>query len=1001
MSQDTANIRFQVSGQAQLAQISKELRRQTILLKQIRAQGRTMMQPMAKEMKTARTASQQLNTSLVATQKGVRSVGVASRTASTATKNIITQETLTTMGRFSSEVRGGIDSLNVARSQAYMASRDFALLSRTIAEQPIRSLKLFANTTALARMGITRTALATAALREALSFVAASRFGVIAAGFAGIAAAGMAIRETVEAFRELDEQVRRVMSTMVFDTEVMTSYAKVQREIAHEMISFGKSAEDVGTVFWELKSAGLSAADATNLLDTNLKLLYTEVDDISTLTRMTAGIWRSYREELMATRDATEAAAYMGDILAYAMNQSQVDADSLTQGFKHSTSAALAAGIAFEDLTAMLMVLNNEMIMGGMAGRGVRVSMSQLVQDMEFLADRFDLVYDKSRPLGEQIIPILGQLHETIGDDAMAMEEFGLFMEKFGLRGAPSIMALVREFDQLNEHMDAMKTGEIEGSLDAIAKTNMEAFNAQWERFKNTAKISAAYLSDDLMQGLKIVFEGISDIAEVLTAPLPESGIVKFFADAAEVGRMFGKLFGPSTTLGMMGKSRGLVEMIFGKESDEIWADFKSLFGLIQKESKDTAEYIREVSEETASLGVGIGSGDFGGRGRTGDAYMAAKTTLEDMLTIYERYNVMVADGREDWELITRYMEQVQEDIKATETVMKGIDRSTEEGIDAWDEQMDALIGYKKEYADLSEMISERGEKERKIAEELKADYANLKTEMADFALETGKIDSGAYLAFLKESRDAVVGTMADIGDRESSEFYDAVRQWMDLEREIYRTTQDITEEKQKQLEEQKKLNAEAAETMATFVMKGGDLDEGSLRRRISYLTTEKYRVENESPEAQVEIIKSLIEAYTELGEVTGTDYFKPALLRELNEELRKTKEEDTAIVSELRTVGEMMSSVFGETGTITTAKNNLAGMKTPLDEIANTIEGGVKGGMEGVNAQAVAFRNNLIAVNEEVEKIKKNLLSIKIPSVSTGQGGDSGSVQEALMMGE
>jgi TP901 family phage tail tape measure protein len=645
MSEDTANITFRVQGEANLNRASKAL----LQMERTLGQSQTRWDRFARELRDVETASTGFDRASTRAERFARELNdvvaaetrmtTASRQAAVANQQVVPQRTLHSLEKMAVAIHRGELSLEQIEANAYSASRGFAILSQTMVRHPIKAMALLKSSTFAATVGTTRLKVALAGLTEAMTFVAASRFGVIAIMFAAMAGMGAAVRGATTAYRDLDEATRKVLSSMTEVADFMKQYDNIYYDLAKKMIDYGAAVEDIAKIQWELKSAGLSAAEALAGVDTNLKLLYTEVDDIGTATRMTAGIFMTFREELLKTRNEAEAFAYIGDVLAMVMNRSMVDADTLVQGFKHSMSAADAAGLSFEHLAAMIAVLNNNMLFGGIAGRGIRVSLSQLTQDMDVLVGKYGLVVDKAQPFGDQLMSVFSQLNEKIGSGALSIEEFGFWLETAGLRGAPAILALVRNFDDLQEMINYIETGDMEGMLDKIAETNMDSFNVQWKRFANALKLVGAELAKPELSRLGKFFGSVADSGSMAV------GWLKIFH--AEVQRLKNEdpiAAGGDWFSGLYAREKAFLNM---------WLDFSEDmdFGDIVEDVTNGAEEIEEaITEMFNALGGGYYVKDLLGTLTFEDVLGEIEATEEAFMSLIDKLKAGdIPTGEEDF----------------------------------------------------------------------------------------------------------------------------------------------------------------------------------------------------------------------------------------------------------------------------------------------------------------------------------------------------------------
>lgn len=434
----------------------------------------------------------------------------AARTAKSLT--VLRQEeslSATALGRFSIALAGSADRLKQMETNAYNASRMSTLFSRELATHPIATMKAFAASTEKA-------AIASSYFKEQLAFIAASRFGSIiiwGSIFTGIATA---VKNTVANLAELDVEVHRVASAFAYSKDSLNVFDSIQTSLLNGAREFGQTYKDIGTILWELKSAGLSASATFAGLETNQRLVVAGVSDINNATRLTAGLFRAYGDSLKGVTGDMEKFQRIGDVLAYTLNQSQIDLDGLVQGYKFASSTAELTGLSFEDLSAVLAVLNNRMLYGTTAGTSLVNAFIQLSKNWQKVIDTFNVKIDPTKSAASQMMSVIKQLHDRFGETDLSLQQLSDLFDQFNVRGGRAIAALIKGYPELikmqGELADGM--GKVNGSLKEIADTKLDTLSGQWKRFTENVKASAVEMSGSILF-LKDAFRGLSDFLEL------------------------------------------------------------------------------------------------------------------------------------------------------------------------------------------------------------------------------------------------------------------------------------------------------------------------------------------------------------------------------------------------------------------------------------------------------------------------------------------------------
>ncbi len=504
MSTDTSRLDYVVTGQAQLAALDKQLERiQTLMMnlgkaRDISAFAQGGFDKVGGDVEKIRTGVAGLKDSLATIPPVAADAGRAmSEIAAGGRTGGAWKEEVARINGLNTGLKN-IGSAAPAAATALTATKQAAVdLGRSV---PTGQIDQF--TTAF-KHGI------------ATAGTFASKLAILMIAFLAFRAVQTIIRGVIQGFKDLDEATRKIISASAVAGEANTSYAGTFLTVAYNAVKYRTAIKDVGDATWELESAGLSASEALAGTGTVLKLLTADVTDVGTSTRLVAGIYRTFKDELGATASEAEKFARVGDVLAYALNRSQVNMEGLINGLKHSLGVAATAGIQFEVLVASLAVMNDHMMMGAIAGTGMRAALIQLSQDIEFLAERYDLVVDRSKSWGEQLMPVLEQLNQRINSGNLSIGEMSELLKSTGARGGQAILVLTQYFDDLDAMVKALET-DAEGALDAMSGVRMDSFTRNLDAAKTSAKSFGATLFGPMMNGLNTMLSGLNDVSAEL-----------------------------------------------------------------------------------------------------------------------------------------------------------------------------------------------------------------------------------------------------------------------------------------------------------------------------------------------------------------------------------------------------------------------------------------------------------------------------------------------------
>jgi len=518
----------------------------------------------------------------------------------------------TPLGRFTQSIYGSAGALEQMSKNSYEASQQAALFSRAFATQPITALKTFAASTEKA-------AIASQFLRQQIAFLTESRFGTIMIGFAVFGAITKAIRETIDATAEMDKAVHYVASAFLESGEAAANYGQIQRQIQISSIMTGKSFEDVGKVMWELKSAGLSAAETFAFLDTNMKLAALNNSNLSETIRLTVGLYRTFGDTIKVATTPMEKMAYIGDTLIYALNQSAADLPGIMQAYKYTASTAALAGVSFEELTAAIIVVNNHMLQASIAGTSLNQMFIHLAENAQKVAKAFDIKIDTTKQI--QFANIIDQINKNGKIAAMSIDQFTITLDAMGVRGARAFATLIKNPEEFKKVYGDVLNYVQKGDLARVFGVQIDNLTDQWNRFKQAIRTGLVF--EDVGTATKQILKNISDMAEAAERFKKAQEQRNAAEDqSSESARRYHEILKNITEeIHKQANPMGILaqrSLEIAKHQEE-WASqlgatneqFKNIFksnqeitGLIAKKLTDEQNFNISVAQGTATLGV-------------------------------------------------------------------------------------------------------------------------------------------------------------------------------------------------------------------------------------------------------------------------------------------------------------------------------------------------------------------------------------------------------------
>jgi len=232
------------------------------------------------------------------------------------------------------------------------------------------------------------------------------------------------------------------------------------------MIKFGQSSEMIGEVLYHLGSAGLYAHESLGALNSTLRLIIGTEADVGETTKMIAGIYNNFSQQILSTSGVMGKFEYINDVIVATFRDHQVEIKELRDGLKHLSAMGKESNLTFTEQVGVLATLNDHLIKSGIAGRSVQTMLSKISKSPLAFAKAFDIRINPLMPL--DLLDILTQVNEKMSKGAMSTIEVGNVFDRLGLRGAKTFITLVKYVDELKTNIDDLKH-KSEGANDALS----------------------------------------------------------------------------------------------------------------------------------------------------------------------------------------------------------------------------------------------------------------------------------------------------------------------------------------------------------------------------------------------------------------------------------------------------------------------------------------------------------------------------------------------------
>lgn len=351
--------------------------------------------------------------------------------------------------------------------------------------------------------------------------------------------------------------------------------------------------------------AGMDAEQAISALPSVLQLAAAGSLELGTAADIVTNVMAGFGLEV-------EELSKANDVLVTGFTSANTDLTQLGQAFKFAGPVARAAGISFEETTAILSLLGNAGLQATMAGTGLRGSITRLINPS-------NKARDVMRELGLVVFDAAGEMLPFV-EIVKQLEASGLTagqaMEIFGQRAGPAMLALVSQGSGALEELTA-KMLESGGTAERIASRQLDTFTGSMTLLKSQIESVALIIGEILTPFIRQLAESMGPIINRIGEWIksnPKLTVLIVALAAASVGlgiALVGvSMILPGLTSGMIALGVavkfatgpwGILALTVAGLSALFIASKTDLLG-VGFQARDTAEGIKEMIAPTAAL---------------------------------------------------------------------------------------------------------------------------------------------------------------------------------------------------------------------------------------------------------------------------------------------------------------------------------------------------------------------------------------------------------------
>ena len=253
---------------------------------------------------------------------------------------------------------------------------------------------------------------------------------------------------------------------------------------------FGIEMQNGATGLYQLASAGLTAAEALQVLPETLKLSMAVQGDHNTIAKLTTQTLKGFDMEMGQAAEVT-------DKFAHAIQKSLIEYEDLGSAVKFALPFFTSTGQSIDQLLGALQILTNRALEAGIAGRGLRQALAEFAEGAEDNSTAFrKMGIDILDANGEmkQLSDIAAEFSQVVGTDVITNTELlTSLIQDLNVRGATAFVHLVQASDEFTEAVE--NTANAGGELDEMVRIQNESISAQIQILHNN--VSAIFFMRD------------------------------------------------------------------------------------------------------------------------------------------------------------------------------------------------------------------------------------------------------------------------------------------------------------------------------------------------------------------------------------------------------------------------------------------------------------------------------------------------------------------------
>jgi TP901 family phage tail tape measure protein len=297
---------------------------------------------------------------------------------------------------------------------------------------------------------------------------------------------GFKLSQIIQEFKEFEQELRNANSIWQETNETLY---KASDTILRFGTVYGIEMQQATEGLYQMASAGLTAAEAQEMLASTLILSMAVQGDHETLAKLTIQVLKGFNKEMSEASIET-------DKMAYAINKSLLQWEDLASGVKFAMPFFVSMNQETEQLYGALEVLADRALEAGISGRGLRQALAQFAKhadDNTAAFNRMGIATMDNHGNFLQLTEIAKNFSDAFGDSYTDAEAMTQLLEDFNVRGATAFVHLVQNAEEFNDRV--LDLANSAGAAKEMADKQNESIQNQINIMKNAWKASL-FMSD-------------------------------------------------------------------------------------------------------------------------------------------------------------------------------------------------------------------------------------------------------------------------------------------------------------------------------------------------------------------------------------------------------------------------------------------------------------------------------------------------------------------------